>query len=368
MRLNLLKVLFNLTTDSPDLFSYINAFKQAYGNDEATPFDFTVEVIANVGDLYNLPTIATVPVHKSNSFMEYWTFDANIHENNAEHIIATWPEKRLSLKFEKQHNRLILTIDPTVEKKYAGEFIFHSCRSFALYLRRAESGNLFHATGIELNDKGVLFTGIANAGKSTLLTESIIKFDASPICNDRVLITSDTQPMLISWPGYASYCEGTILNYPQLKEAADKYEIPSYPYKTQSYPYPLKMVFHKGKRTKRIYPMIWLTDAIGKKYVQYAALKCIVLSTISTDIEIPKMEILDLNDQTCKQNLIDSFAALIFDFHETTFIPWHGFSLPSPTPNIKDTVQRLHESGVKFIKYQAPATDLSSLSELFKLI
>ncbi|MFL5739960.1 MAG: hypothetical protein ACJ75B_07075 [Flavisolibacter sp.] len=367
MEINILGVNFQLYSISDSFIKYPKAFTECYYSSENEPIHKNVDVFIYEGTTRSKPVLQEAGVHFSKN-LEYWNFNAQIHSNSEDEVSGTWPDKGLWLQFYKKEFILKIEVVDGYDPLMAGEGIYHALRNLALYLRQGAYGNLFHGCSVELNGKAIIFAGHSSAGKTTLMTESILHHHAFPISNDRCLITSDSHPKILSWPGYISYCEGTLMNYATLSSGVTLYENGPYQYKTQSWPYPLKPIFIKTKDSKRIFPMDWLTVCTGKKYIKSSTLNAIVLSNVSPENTDTLCIRKNMKVPGIREEIKKEFEQLVFDAHEDAFLPWHGLSLPDGTPRLDDLIDRLILADVSVWEFRVSPSNLDSISILFEKI
>jgi hypothetical protein len=351
---SILGVCFRLVAERRDDLAYVNAFMSAYDepDDEAVDAQVAIDIVRGV-----LPAPAggeRVKVHSSKH--AYWNFAGTVV--SAEPRLVLWDGKGLAIRLESRGRRAHVTVDPELPPARAGEAVFHLCRSLALYMRRGDRGNLVHASAVECAGRAVLFIGGVNAGKSTLCAESVLRHGCRPLANDRVLVTAAELPVAISWPSYSSFVEGTLLDYPELEEAALAYERPSCPYRTQTWTERLSRAYTKD--VKRIYPMGWFAGAAGTRFVRRAPLGLLLLTRLK-DSGCTTLESLDSRS-------VAELADQTFDAVEPSFHPWHGLPAPSGAPALDDLIARMRRAGLAVYRYEPPAEELSSLTEVLRMV
>ena len=358
--ISILGVEINIAADEAGMLDYIHAFMDAY---EDVPSDIQpdkhIHINVKRGDLLTPARHSVVSVHRSKH--AYWTFDAELYENHSRNVI--WRTKGVSVRLRDAATNVEVTVGPTVDPRYAGEALFHICRSLALYHRSGYRGNLLHASAVSINNSAVLFMGKVFAGKSTLLAESVFKHGAKPLANDRVLILAGVPPIAVSWPSYSSFCEGTLLNYPALAAAAEHYENGNYPFRTQTWSRPLARLFKPD--AKRIYPMLWFSQAAGVKFVRQEELRMLVLAQVEPEPATPGIRRLDLANPADRTHLTSILDACTFDDHEPSFLPWHGLRWPAGAPALQDLIDRLAQARVGVFDFRVSVRDLGLLKQLF---
>jgi hypothetical protein len=349
---------FTATSAEPRLLDYSRAFMEAYAADEeplpaAQEIALSVERAAVDGGPGR-----TVPVHRSKH--GYWTFPGVVVGERPRRVV--WPSRGVMVSFCREHGSLDVAVGADTPAAVAGEAVFHACRSLALYLRRAEAGLLVHASAVTVDGAAVIFTGDVMAGKTTVMTEAVLRHGAVPLSNDRVWLRPEDPPQAVSWPSYASFCEGTLLNYPPLAEAALRYEDPAYPHRTQTWPWPLRPVF--AKDSKRTYPMMWFAEAAGVRFLPRAPLGAVVLTRCAPDAASAEPEPIDLRSGSGRARLTAALASQVFDTAEPSFLPWHGLPLPRGAPAVTRIVDQLGAAGVAAFALTVNPSDLTPIKEL----
>jgi len=301
----------------------------------------------------------TVPVHKTKH--DYWNFTACIY--SVDPFVASWPSRNVTFFYDKATSKIDIIADENLASPFFGECIFHCMRSFAVYLRKPGLGHFIHAAGVSVKGNAILFLGNANAGKTTLLIESILRQKAIPVCNDRIILRNSNEKILgHSWPSYVSMCEGTILNYPELTYAANQYDNGHPEYKTISWDSPLKFSF--SKKDKRIYPQKWLTALISKKYLPNAEIRALVFPNLNAGVDYSFKEI-DLANPSSKKWLAEKLVENSFDIEEPSFMPWHNIEFPIWGGHIDGLVYDLFRSQTKIFQIDIPLDKISeSINEL----
>ncbi|KOX14243.1 hypothetical protein ADL05_16730 [Nocardiopsis sp. NRRL B-16309] len=302
---------------------------------------------------------ATVDVHASKH--PHWSFAADVLVEEPRAV--RWQGRGVTVRHEGDLSWRV-GVDPDSDPRLVGEAVFHLLRSIALYRRDTAAGPLVHASGVlDRRGRAVLFSGSVLAGKTTLLTESVIGRGATPLTNDRALIRFfGTQADVLTWPSYASFCEGTILNYPALAGAAEAFEHDANPVRTICHDRPLVSGFDKD--TKRIYPMSWFTDATGASYAASAPLGTLVITRLIPGTGRSELRELDLGTEADRGRVIDLFTRECFDQAEPSFLPWHGMSLPRSPWTADRIVSRLETACVRVLALEAEPGDLSVLEEI----
>jgi len=346
MEAEILGVHFEITCENDALLDYTRSFVRVYDDgisDNST--QCIVKILIERSKCLPVLSGDKVAIHRSKH--KYWTFDGIMTPDRPPKIL--WETKGLLVSIGSP---LVITISQEITCAFAGESIFHVIRSLALYKRA--SGNFIHASAVEVNQRALLFIGSVLSGKTTLFTELVLRHNAIPISNDRVLIKPDSPITVISWPSYASYCEGTLLGYPELAIAAEKYEDDNNLLRTQTWIHPLKPLY--SPEFKRIYPMKWFTDVCGRKYIKASFLGAIIFSRVAPEIDYPKWRRIDFDDSSwgAACHLIQEQC---FDNNEPSFAPWHGLSLPSNAPSVSELLTRIKKEDCKIFELSVPVNN-----------
>ena len=349
MKIEVLDSTFTISGSRKASEMFIKAFIGAY--DESS-FEYTfrstsqvnVVVHYDVAKFDEIDNSERALVHKSPT-MEHWNFYANTARLDNGTIVSEWIGKNTMISFCSKKLYAEIFFLAGTAPVFAGEMIFHFCRNIALYIRKEQSGFLYHSSAIKINNKAVLFCGDELAGKTTLFTEAILKHqEIDPIANDRSLIieAEDQQLNIVSWPGYISYCDGTILNYPELKKGAIDFEQDdSINYKTHSWGLDIKNIFVKQKGAKRMYPMKWLSDIVGKKYTYSAPLGAIVFTKL--DVNNDSHTINEIKDIRQQRTVIEK---LLYDEKEPAFLNWHCLNLSSEKSKVSCLIDNIKSSNI----------------------
>jgi hypothetical protein len=360
---NLLDVGLEVEADDPALLDYARSFMEAYGEGYAPPASVarSVRVYAGRGELPS-GTGPAVQVHRSKH--AYWNFAGTLVDDAPRTV--RWDPRGVSATVGVCAAWARLDAGVECPPAVAGESLFHLLRSLALYLRPVAAGNLLHASAVEVEGRAVLFTGDVSAGKTTLLTQATVAHGARPLANDRVLVSAGNPPLAVSWPSYSSYCEGTLLTYPALRDAAERYERGDCAYRTQRWPRPLAPAF--GKDRKRVYPMRWFTDALGTRFSRGAPLGALVSARLDPNVSGWRLERLNLDRAAVRQAVVQLLHRNCFDGFEPSFCPWHGLPLAGASPPLAGLVDRMRATGIPTLRLVLRPAELHRLGELFQMI
>jgi hypothetical protein len=342
---SILDVGVSVSGEAADL-GYADAFVDAYAS-EGPPAGkprVRVEITRGEDDGLTSPTGGGVWVHHSKH--DYW----NIRGWGVPGSVR-WLGRPVRTTCEGMSARVITP--PNTSSAVTGESGWHICRSVALYARDPRPGKLLHASAVAIGDKAVAFVGGVSAGKTTLMTEAVLRHRADPLANDRLFVRAGNPPMAVSWPSYASYTEGTLLHYEKLHYAALAYEAGKTGPRTQTWGRRLRRRYTKD--AKRVFPMRWLTDAVGRPYRREAPLAAVIVSTVSPDVAEADVTRLNLADGRARSALVALIERESFDAAEPSFCPWHGLRLPGGAMSAEGLVTELRHAAIPVLRLQAPA-------------
>jgi hypothetical protein len=331
-----------------------SAFMDAYGPEPRTPPVRRLDVEVFRSSLPDSRNGLSVPIHRTKH--PYWTFDGTILSERPRSV--AWPGRKVVCTVREGSLEIMVAGD--VKAAFASESVFHAIRSVALPPRAA--GAMLHASAIVANGRAILFGGDVLAGKTTLMTEAVLRHHAIPLANDRVLLAPDQrgEVTVSSWPSYASYCEGTLLRYPELTRAALAYEQPDCPYRTQTWPAALERTYDKNR--KRIYPMGWFADAANRRYAPRAPLGALVFPVLTLD-----------GSPSCLRRLRSEEGAerlrnLVFLYPDPAFRPWHGIAPSEPPVAPAEVRDLLRQADVPIFELVVPAETLRGFPEALATI
>lgn len=336
---------------APDDLRYILWFVDAYDGAVSAVTGSPVTVSVARATTPSIPSPPTCWVHRSKH--RYWDIRGTEYAPGA----VRWHNRSVCTVCVPGGD-VIVTTSPTVSPAVTGEAAWHVCRNLALYHRNPRNTKLLHASAVSIRDSAILFVGGVSAGKTSFMTEAVIKHGAAPLANDRVLVDMGDPLMALSWPSYASFTEGTLLDYEPLRQAALDYEGGRFPYRTHSWGNTISRCYTKN--AKRIYPMHWFTIASSRRYQRRAPLGALVLSHLSPDIAAPSVTRLCLEDDRERQHLVALLEKECFDRHEPSFRPWHGLPLPQGSPGATALVTALRDQDVSVYRLTAPAPGFGS--------
>jgi hypothetical protein len=360
----LLNTAFTISSFDLDVFRYIDSFLAQYEPFRPDlPVTRTIDIQVKRGKVpaTTQQNAGRLPVHITKH--PYWNFDAVCHSVNP--LKITWPSRKTEIIFIDEAAELHIKLDDSIAEPFAGEYVFHCMRSFALYLRESSDSYFLHASAVCWHNKGVLFAGNANAGKTTLFIKSVLHHDALPFSNDRVFLTTEKQVRGHSWPSYVSLCEGTILQNPVLLRAAKAYDETQPLYKTIQWAKPLKNSF--SKTDKRIYPHQWLTEVTRKKYIQTATIAAIAFVRLGTRKGL-KIAPVDLSVPQDEHRLVEQLQQISFDSGEPSFKPWHQLPFPSATKDFTLLINRFRSSGAKLFNMDVSVTEIDAALHQLKAL
>ncbi len=197
----------------------------------------------------------------------------------------------------------------------ADELTFHAARNLALWRRGTRLAPMLHASAILVNGAAWLFMGSKGAGKSTLFVDSVLRHGATALANDRVLLDMDDGATVWSWPSYLSYCEGTILDYPELRQvfdaAAGSKESPQAHLYRRSY----------EQSHKRIVPPFHFHEVLGRRYARSAPIAGVVCARLEAG---HAAGLTVLATRRTSSLAASDIADAVFGVPDPDFPAWHG--------------------------------------------
>lgn len=343
----LLNSFFKIESKDENVFRYVEYFMDSYDSDgEMLEVENTINIVMHSGKVpASLPGSKPIKIHTTKH--PYWNLSGEYVENENQRTVL-WNTRGFLVTVFENALRIEITYDEFLKPVFVGESLFHVLRGIALYKRDNKDANFLHASGIIHNNKGILFTGAVSAGKTTLLLESIQKLGAKPLTNDRIFLKSKDEKMMgYSWPSYASFCEGTILQYPGLKKGALAYQYDEEnKYRTIEFNNELQEAFDKG--TKRVYPMLFLCDCFQTSFAVSSAINTIFISKL--DINCKETKIRELSYCEDYEFIKNSFQSQTFDTREPSFNPWHGLELGCGTKPVERFITDLQQAGCKIFE------------------
>lgn len=358
LSIQIVGVRFDIEHCESELLRYTFAFMDAYESASTTVPVFRVAVDISRCELVPLQASArTVPIHRSKH--RYWTFDGHLVREQPR--IVRWTTRGIQCTVEESGRRLGIEVDHKTDATFAGEAIFHAMRGIALVRRMP--GAMLHASSVVVGGRAIAFTGDVLAGKTSLLTAAVMQHGAQPLANDRVVLREHIGKMYaMSWPSYASYCEGTLLAFPRLASASLAYESEESGYRTQRWSTPLTRSFVKNQ--KRIYPMKWFTAATECSFCHEAPLAAVVFSHVSPEVHRWRLEVFNLHEADVRADLANRFLGLLFTGEDESFLPWHEIRVPASETRGWALVNALYEQEVPVFELQAPAGEFYGLGDI----
>ncbi|KWX80169.1 hypothetical protein AMQ84_04635 [Paenibacillus riograndensis] len=361
---NILDSKFEVTTDFEEALQYVNYFMESYEVKIDDNFiNSKISITLNEGVVPETLNGTEVKVHTTKH--DYWNFFGEYEiVDNIRRVL--WPTKKIMVLLDECANNIEIRYKSKDSPNLIGEVLFHIMRSLALYKRENKGTNFLHASSVVLEGKGIAFTGAASAGKTTLFLESIFQLHAIPLSNDRIYIKNNSKEAIAySWPSYASFCEGTLLNYSTLAAGALDYQKNERnKYRTLNWESPLVSSFDKGN--KRIYPMLWLSECIEKKYLNSNKLDYIFLSKLDPQCTEDIVEVLSYEKDY--PYILDQVQSQLFDNNEPSFEQWHGISFNNNANTPEQFISNLKSNDCKFIKLHINPTRLYVLTDYLNTI
>lgn len=348
MYISVFDLRLHVQAERPEDLGYLDAFMDAF---EATAPNEARRVVDVRVHRQTLPPASgpEVPVHRSKH--PYWNIDSQLLSDCPRTVL--WLSRGIAVTVEDQGSRVTIAVSPDLPPAFAGESIFHALRGICLALRPA--GSLLHASAVVLDDRAIAFCGDSLSGKTTVMTQLVLRHGVRPLTNDRLLLTPGLPLRVHAWPSYASYCEGTLLAYKELASAAAYYESDVCPYRTRRWTGPLSWTFDKER--KRTYPLAWLSQAAGCKFVRQSHLAALVFLRVSPKVTKFRPTRIPLHDRALAGGLL---AKVVFADQDPSFMPWHGLPMPSPDPAFA-LIDEVARSGVALYELEVPVADLGSV-------
>lgn len=351
----ILDIPVHLEVEEPEFASITRAFMGAYASGVAGAAGGIDGLQFRVSRVDTLPQspVEEVPVHRTRH--PYWNFDGLTDAGRRMHV---WPTRGIAIE-QTDARRWRIAVRQDVDARFAAEGIFHAVRSLALYHR--PPGNMLHGSAIAAGDRVFAMIGPSMAGKTTMMTRMLMHMPCVPFANDRLLVLPGASLPTLSWPSYASFCEGHLLGDAALAAAARRYEQEDCAYRTRRWGVELNDRFDKaGKRT---YPMAWLSEVYQRPYRSHGRLAGIVLCRVSPDIE--RTDLRELAIEGCdREPALDCLRASAFDEHEPSFLPWHGLPVPRNAPDPGHLLDRLRAAGGKVFSLAVPVSQLDDATRL----
>lgn len=363
MRIDILGVGFQLERPlNAGCARWIDSFIAAYDHrGAAMPVDciFTVSLRRDSKTNEFLSEGERIGVHASISQPE-WNFGGTRWCTDGV-TTCTWPTRHATIRLDHDCRRLTVTIAPHIGDSHVAETLFHTCRGVALYARDWRRGPLVHASAIAGAAGAVAFCGAPGAGKTTLLLHAVLNLGYWPVANDRMLLWGG-DPLVVSFPGYVSCCEGSLLADDRLARAAIAFERGGNDLRTMSRPMTLRNDF--SKKHKRLYPMSWLVDLTGKPYTTGMPLAAFVLPRLGMELATPRIRRLDLRDCENREAVKRVVRDNLFIDGDTAFLPWHGLRWPGDPSDVDRLLTVLSDAEVPIFEFRTSPMGCPGLSDI----
>lgn len=358
MELAILGTRFVVDAGRPGWLAVTRAFEDAYEHAQLPASRRTAVTIRRSA----MPSggLRSIPVHRSKH--RHWTFDGAVQQERPRRV--TWPERGVAVDVEPDLSALRVDVADGVDDAFASEAAYHALRGVALYARDTANARLVHAGAVIGRRGAVLFVGGSFSGKTTAATECVLRHGARPLANDRVQLVAGASGVdALSWPSYASFCEGTLRRYDALRRAARAYEVTPPPYRTLRWSADLADAFHR--ESKRIYPQGWYADAVGARFARRAPVTAIVFVRLDPHVAAPSIETIEADDGA------DPLAALLdehaFDAAEPSFMPWHGIAATHDAGGAVAVARAARSAGVAVRRLTANPRELDVLAQLLEI-
>lgn len=355
--IKLLDSTINITCDI-DL-KYIDYFQKCYESGEELNSYNTININVHKTEIPKTINGETIKIHTTKH--SYWNFYGEYKIVNGVREVL-WPSKKILIKLQKE--MIDIGYSSALKDNFVGESVYHIMRSISLYKRNNKNANLLHASGVVYKGYGILFTGMSGAGKTTLLLNMIKNMKANILTNDRIFLKSNDKKVVgYSWPSYASFCEGTLCEYEELKKLAIEYQDnENNKYRTQNWSEPIEYSFTKDK--KRSYPMMFLCDAFNTKFKKSNIINYIVLSHLDINNKLDIIKELDYDED--KEKILNIIRSQLFDVIEPSFEPWHGYNLDNNSNSCIQLIDNLRKSNCKIIYCDINPKSIYKLNKFIK--
>lgn len=352
-RFRILETEFSLDGGDPRWRSYFEAFAADYA--AAPPVGpcrarWPIHVTAGEPAPPDREARAPIAFHCSANY-PHWNITG--HGRPGRLVLAPYG---IELGFDVEHGLTVWSCDPPDPR--AAELVFHAARGLALAAGSSGRSVMLHASAVVIAGRALLFAGTKGAGKSTLFIEALTAAGADPLANDRVTLRLDRGAVVESWPSYASYCEGTIADYPALRAAFLAYERSAISAGLTRWGDRFEPDYTQAR--KRIVPPRFLVESLGRRYQLAAPLGALVMARAD-----PACAGLELARARTTAQLADAeLAAIVFGDDDADFPRWHG--LAARRTGAPDRWQLLRAAALPIIDVQFnPATGKPALRRLF---
>lgn len=302
---------------------------------------------------------ATGYFHRSSNY-GHWNI-----EGIAGHGAIYLVELGLFFCFDEQKSTLTVEVESPSAPRL-GELVFHAARNLALWRRGRQLCSMLHASSVVFDDKAWLFVGNKGAGKSTLFIDAVLRQGGRPLANDRVILDEFDKKTVWSWPSYLSYCEGTILDYKELRDIFDAASVTEPAYERSNMERRLYRNSY-GQNHKRIVPPYFLKETLGIQYVPSAPLGGLVLACLNPAMS--QQAIVHSKYSSTDLALADIEHAL-FTSDDPDFPCWHGRRGPAMQygNSAFRTLKWFHRANVPVLQISLnPVTGKGSLRQLLAL-
>jgi len=263
----------------------------------------------------------------------------------------------LTLAFDPDRGLTVWSSDPPSAR--AAELVFHAARGLALAVGSGGQSLMLHASAAVLGGRAILFAGTKGAGKSTLFIEAVTAAGATPLANDRVTLRLDAAAIAESWPSYASYCEGTIADYPALGAAFLGYERSAWSAGLVRWGDGFERDYTQAR--KRIVPPRFLVESLGRRYAFTAPAAALVMARAEV---LPGAAFRARQGRTTAQLTDDELAGIVFGDDDADFPRWHGLPARRGEMAARTTLLRAAALPVIDLHFN-PATGKPALRGLF---
>ena len=357
---NILDTVFYISGEK-EILNYIDYFQDCYDEGKGLVAENKINIEVHEAEVPKTINGEKIKIHTTKH--DYWNFYGEYVADEGGRKVL-WPGRNILITLKNQG--IEIRYLKNMKANFIGESIYHALRGISLYKRKNENANFLHASGVTYNGKGILFTGKVGAGKTTLLLDMVKNMNAELLTNDRIFIKSnDKEVKGYSWPSYASFCEGTISEYKELKRLALEYEDNvNNKYRTQNWTKEISSSFTKDR--KRTYPMMFLCDAFNKKFQRSSNINYIFLSHLDINNKVDEIRELEyFKDKNMIMNVLES---QLFDNREPSFEPWHGLKIDNSSNTCEKFIENLRKNNCRIIYCDLNPNNIYKLNDFIKRV
>lgn len=350
-RFQILEVDLTIEGDDDGWLSYFDDFASDYESAVRCPvvrrWTIRVDADGSFSSSGTAPAAGSVLFHRSTNY-PHWNLTAWGQPGR-----FSLREYGLHLSFDANDGLRVQSAAPVQAR--AAELVFHAARGLALAVGTSGQSLMLHASAVAIGGRALLFAGTKGAGKSTIFIDAVTHLGAVPLANDRVTLRCGDATHVESWPSYLSYCEGTIMDYPELERAFLAYE--SSPRSEGLMRWGRIFTRSYTQHYKRIIPTCFLVESLKRRYAFAAPVGALVLP----QADITAVEPLHTRCERSTQQLTDEeVSAIVFGDEDMDFPRWHGLAVTSPGFSRRAALLRAVNIPVVDVKFN-PTTGKTAL-------